>query len=106
MCQKGAKSAMYEECLQFVDKFIMSKSYTENRRKERDSMKKYGVGWIVLDAICFFIELLGVLSGKADKLDYVFMWVSGFFLVSIIGLLICSKVQENKRRAAQRASEK
>ena len=74
--------------------------------KERDSMKKYGVGWIVLDAICFFIELLEVLSGKADKLDYVFMWVSGFFLVSIIGLLICSKVQENKRRAAQRASEK
>jgi hypothetical protein len=97
---------MYEECLQFVDKFIMSKSYTENRRKERDSMKKYGVGWIVLDAICFFIELLGVLSGKADKLDYVFMWVSGFFLVSIIGLLICSKVQKNKRRAAQRASER
>ena len=69
-------------------------------------MKKYGMGWLIVDGVVFFFDLLQVLSGKADKLDYVYMWVSGFFLVSIIGLLICSKVQENKRRAAQRASER
>lgn len=66
-------------------------------------MKKYGIGWLIVDSVVFFFDLLQVLSGKANKLDYVFMWISGFFLVSIIGLLICSKVQENKRRAAQRA---
>lgn len=69
-------------------------------------MKKYGIGWMILDIILFLWSLLGVVTGNADPFDYGLVIFALLVLVIFIIRAVYIEIQVQKKLKEMRENEK